>query len=165
VSRSCFPSPCCSTGNVGGLVGVYPASLWRYPALPLSFHARRDIVAVFGFAVAVSFFALISSHPAWYRCSIRLRCGGILLRPYLFTPLSLHARYGIIAVFGVAVAVSFFALISYLFLQVVVTAPGHGDRERGLWREIIYDFDLLRFTLQVICAPPCRTTPMRLPSF
>ena len=34
-------------------------------------------------------------------------------------------------------AVSDFALISSRFLQVVVTAPGHGGREIGLWREII----------------------------
>ena len=51
-------------------------------------------VAVFDFAVAVFGFALISSCPAWYRCSIRLRCGGIRLRPNL-----LHVRHGIVAVF------------------------------------------------------------------
>ena len=33
------------------------------------------------------------------------------------------------------------------------------------WREIICDFDLLRLTLQAICAPPRRTTPMGFPSF
>jgi len=35
------------------------------------------------------------------------------------------------------VVVSDFALISSRFLQVVVTASGHGGREIGLWREII----------------------------
>jgi len=50
-------------------------------------------------------------------------------------------------------------------LQGVVTAPVYGGREIGLSREIICDFDQLRFTLQVICAPPRRTTPMGLPSF
>ena len=71
----------------------YSASLWWYPSLPLSLHARRGIVAVFGFAVALSFFALISSHPAWYCCGIRLRGGDILLRPYLFTPGVVLLRY------------------------------------------------------------------------
>ena len=141
----------------------YSASLWWYPSSPLSLHARHGIVTEFGFAVAISFFALISSHPVWYYCGIQLRSGSILLRPYLFTPsvvllwysasrwrypsspLSLHARHGVVAVFGFVVAVSFFALISYLFLQVVVAALGHGDRERGLWREIIFDCDLMCF--------------------
>jgi len=108
----------------------YSASLWRYPASPVSLHARHGIVAVFGFTVVVSSFALITSHPAWYRCDIRLRCGSILLRPYLFTPsvvslwysaslwwypaspVSLHARRGIVAVFGFTVAVSCFTHIS-----------------------------------------------------
>jgi len=108
----------------------YSASLWRYPASPLSLHAWRGIVAVFGFAVVVFCFALISSHLAWYLCGIRLRSGGILLRPYLFmpgivslrysaslwrypaSPLSLHTWHGIFAVFGFAVEVSCFALIS-----------------------------------------------------
>jgi len=70
-----------------GVVSLrYLASLWRYPALPLSLHARRGIVAVFGFAVVVSCFALIYSPTEWYHCSIGLRCGGIQLCPYLFTP-------------------------------------------------------------------------------
>jgi len=48
MSRSCLPSPCCSTGNVGcggiglcpncftpGVVSLrYSTSLWRYPASP-----------------------------------------------------------------------------------------------------------------------------------
>ena len=42
-------------------------------------------------------------------------------------------------------AVSGFALISNRFLQVVVAAPGHGGREIGLRREIIFDYDLMRF--------------------
>ena len=126
-------------------------------------HARRCLVAVFGFAVAVSFFALIVSRPAWSRCGILLRCGGILLRPYRITPsvvwlrypaslrrypsspLSCHARHGLVAVSFFAVAVSFFALIVSVSLLVLVAAPGHGYREVGLWREIICDFDLLRF--------------------
>jgi len=62
---------------------------------------------VFGFAVAVFSFALISSHLVWYRCGIRLRCGGIQFRPNL-----LHARHGIVVVFGFTVAVFGFALIS-----------------------------------------------------
>jgi len=108
----------------------YSALLWRYPASPLSLHARCGIVAVFGVVVAVSCFALISSRPAWYRCGIWLHCGGILLCPYFFTPgvvslwysaslwrypaspLSFHVRRGIVAVFGFAVAGFCFALIS-----------------------------------------------------
>jgi len=86
----------------------YSTSLWWYPVSPLSLHTQHSIVAVFSFAVAVSCFALISSHPAWYHCGIQLRW-----------------------------AVSCFALVSYSFLQVVVAALGHGGRERGLWREII----------------------------
>jgi len=58
-----------------------------------------------------------------------------------------------------------FALISDWFLQVVATAPDPGGREVGLWREIICNFDLLCFTLQVICTPPHHTTPVELPSF
>ena len=42
-------------------------------------------------------------------------------------------------------AVSDFVLISNMFLQVVVAAPGHRCREIGLWREVIFDFDLSRF--------------------
>jgi len=94
-------------------------------------HARHGIIAVFGLAVAAFgcalifftpsvvslrhsaslwwyfYFALISSCPAWYRCGIRLCCGSIRLCPNL-----LHARCGIIAVFGFTVAVFSFALIS-----------------------------------------------------
>jgi len=88
-----------------------------------------------------------------------------LLWQYPTSPESLHAWRGLVAVFDFAVVVSDFALISNRFLQVVVTAPGHGCRERGLWREIICDFDLLRFTLQVICTLPRRTTPVGFPSF
>jgi len=77
-----------------GMVSLrYLASLWQYPAEPLSLHARHGIVTVFGFAVMVSCFALISSHPVWYRCGIRLHCGGILLRPYLFTPGMVSLQY------------------------------------------------------------------------
>jgi len=47
-------------------------------------------------------------------------------------------------VFDFAVAVSDFALISSRFLQVVVAAPGHGGREIGLWREIIFYYDQMR---------------------
>jgi len=44
------------------------------------------------------------------------------------------------------VAVFGFALISAKrFIRVVVIAPGHGGREIGLWREIIFDYDLMRF--------------------
>jgi len=50
-----------------------------------------------------------------------------------------------VAVFGFAVAVFGFALISSGVLQVVVAAPVHGGREIGRWREIIFDFDLSRF--------------------
>jgi len=128
-------------------------------------------------AVAVSDFALISARLAWSRCGIRLRSGGIRLRPNLCTPgvissryltslwqyptspKSLHAQHGLVAVFDFAVAVSDFALISSRFLQVVVTAPGHGGREIGLWREIICNFNQLRVTLQAICAPPVVPPP------
>ena len=55
-------------------------------------------------------------------------------------------------------------LISNRFLQVVVAVPGHGCREGGLWREIICNLNLLRLTLQAICTPPRRTTPLGLPS-
>jgi len=139
VSRSCLPSPCCSTGDLAwshcgirfamgiscfalvsshlavyrcgirlhcgvlllrpylftpGVVSLrYSASLWRYPASPLSLHIWHGNIAVFDFTVVVSCFSLISSHPAWYRCGIQLRCGGILLRPYLFTPGVVSLRY------------------------------------------------------------------------
>ena len=80
--------------------------------------------------MAVFDFSLISSRPAWYRCGIGLRCGGIRLRPNLFMPgmvslryspslwrysassQSLHALRSIVAVFDFAVAVFDFALIS-----------------------------------------------------
>ena len=126
MSRSCLASPCCSTGNVV-LVAArqYSAALWRYLALPESLHARRGIVAVFGFAVAVFGFDLISSRPAWYRC-------GIWLRPNLFTPSVVSLRYS---------ASLYFSGV----LQVVVAAPVHGGREIGLWREIIFDYDLMHF--------------------
>jgi len=66
-----------------GVVSLqYLASQW-YSAKPVSLHAPHGIVAVFGFAVGVFGFALISSCLAWYRCSILLSCSGILLRPYL----------------------------------------------------------------------------------
>jgi len=51
------------------------------------------VVAVFGFAVVLFGFALSSSHRAWYRYGIRLRCGGIRLRPNLFTPGVVSLRY------------------------------------------------------------------------
>ena len=66
----------------------YSASLWWYPALPLSLHAWRGIIALVGFTVVVSCFAPITSRPAWYPCGIWLRSGGILLRPYLLLVLT-----------------------------------------------------------------------------
>ena len=102
--------------------------------------------------MAVFGFALIFSRLAWYRCGIRLRCGCIRLRPNFFTPGLVSLRYS---------ALRYFSGV----FQVVVAEPVHGGREIGLWREIICDFDLLHFTLQVICAPPRRTTPMGLLSF
>ena len=64
--------------------------------------------AVFDFTLSLRYSASLWRYSASpYRCGIRLRCGGIRLR--LFNR----------------------------FLQVVVAAPGHGCRERGLWREII----------------------------
>jgi len=72
-----------------GMVSLrYSASLSWYPAEPLSLHTRCGIIAVFGFAVAVSCFALISLCLAWYRCGIQLCCGSILLRPYLLLVLT-----------------------------------------------------------------------------
>jgi len=65
-------------------------------------------VAVFGFTVALFIFAISSSRRAWYRCGIRLGCGGIRLRPNL-----LHAQWGIVAVFDFAVVVFGFALIFF----------------------------------------------------
>jgi len=44
-------------------------------------------------------------------------------------------------------------------------SAGSREDRSWMWREIICDFDLLRFTPQVICAPPRRTTPVGLPSF
>jgi len=73
---------------------------------------------VFDFAVAVFGFALISSRPAWYRCGIRLRCGSIQLRPNL-----LHARRGIVAVFGFTVAVFDFAVAVFGF-ALIFFSPG-----------------------------------------
>jgi len=101
------PSPCYSTGDIGwavsapcpflpvpGMVSLrYSALLWQYPALPLSHNAQHGIVAVFSFAVVVSCFALISSRLAWYHCASGLHCGGILLRPYHFTPSVVSLRY------------------------------------------------------------------------
>jgi len=48
--------------------------------LPL--HAQHGIVAVLSFTVAVFGFALISSHLAWYHCSIQLHSSGIQLCPH-----------------------------------------------------------------------------------
>ena len=62
---------------------------------------------VFGFAVAVFCFTQISSRPAWYHCSFRVRGGGIRLRPNLIT-----SRHAIIVVFSFTVAVFGFALIT-----------------------------------------------------
>ena len=67
VSRSCLTSPCCSTGNIGCHGGLLP---WQYPTLPYS-----------------------SARPAWSRCGIRLRCGGIRLRPNLCRPGVVSLRY------------------------------------------------------------------------
>ena len=77
-------------------------------------------------------FTLISSRPVWYRCGIRLRSGGIRLRPNLFTPGMVSLRYS---------ASLYFSGV----LQGVVAAPVHWGREIGLWRVIIFDFDLSRF--------------------
>ena len=69
-------TPCCSTGNVGvPFRGGCSYSHFRCT------HTRPILI-----------------RPAWSRCGILLRCGGILLRP------SCHARRGL-------AAVSFFALI------------------------------------------------------
>ena len=110
----------------------YPALLRRYPASPLSLRYPPSLVAV-------SCLALISAHPAWSccgillhcggilpcpcRCGILLRCGGILPRPcrcgilprlwrYPASPLSLHARRGLVAVSFFAAAVSCLALVT-----------------------------------------------------
>ena len=94
--------------------------------------------------MVVSGLALISSRPAGYRC-------GIWLRPNLFTPGVVSLQYS---------ASLYFSGV----IQVVVTVPVHRGREIGLWREIICNLNLLRLTLQAICAPPRRTTPLGLPS-
>jgi len=96
--------------------------------------------------VALIGFARISSRPAWYHCSIRLRCGGIRLRPNLFTPGVVSLRYS---------ASLYFSGVS----QGVVVVLVHGGREIGLWREIICNFNQLRVTLQAICAPPAVPPP------
>ena len=89
------------------------------------------IVVVFGFAVAVFSFALI---VAVFSFAVVI---------FNFS-LSLQAWCGIVAVFGFTVAVFGFALISSKrFLQIVVVAPDDGGREICLWREIIFDYDLM----------------------
>jgi len=107
VSRSCLTSPCCSTGGVvfrwvgvgfdgirpccGGILprpchcGILPR-LRRYPALPLSLHTRRGLVAVSFFTAAVSCLALVIAVSFF-------ACGGILPRPYLCTPGVFLLRY------------------------------------------------------------------------
>jgi len=167
---SCPVWYCCSIWFHSGGIQLHPSlHTWRgivavfgfavaVSASPLSLPTRCGIVAVFSFSMAVFSYACISSHPVSYRCgiwlrcgSIWLRCGGIQLSPYLFmprmvslwylvllwqylaSPLSLHVRHGIVAVFCLAVVVFCFALIfSEWLLQVVVTVLGHGCREIGL---------------------------------
>jgi len=71
---------------------------------------------------------------------------------------------------SVTPGVVFSRLFSHALRGLVVLgragrSAGHGDREEGLWREIIFNVFLLRSGLQPIYAPPRHTTPMGLPSF
>ena len=86
-----------------------------------STYSRLGVVAVFDITVAVFSFAVAlfgcivsSSLRAWYRCSIRLCCGGIPLRPNL-----LHIWHGIVVVFGFAVAIFGFAVAVFGFAVAV----------------------------------------------
>jgi len=48
---------------------------------------------------------------------------------------------------------------SFVFVGgLVIAAPVRGE-EVGLWRQIIYNFNQLRITLQAICAPPAVPPP------
>ena len=178
VSRSCLTSPCCPTGGVvflwvgvtfdgiwpccGGILplpcrcGILPC-FWRYPASPLSLHARRGLVVVSFFAAAVSCLTLVVAVSLFAAAVFCLAlvvavsfptCGGILSRPYLCTPgvvllrypsslqrypaSPLSLRYPSSLRWYPASPLSFVG--SY---RCLVTAPVHGCREVGLSREII----------------------------
>ena len=123
-------------------------------------------------------FSLYPSCPAWSRCG--------LLTPLAWAHWSRgirHPQCGLIAVFShtlsalVVLTVSVISGMvssrsshtpgvgSFFIFWGFMVAPPFTGREVGLWREIICNFDLFCFTLQVICTPTRRPTPMGLPSF
>jgi len=108
-------------------------------AVVVSFFAL--IVAVSFFAVAVSFFALIIA-VSFFAVVV---CFFALIVTVSFFAVAVSCFALIIAVSFFAAAVSCLALIVLGSLQVLVAEPVHRCRDVGLWREIIFDFDLSRF--------------------
>jgi len=173
LSRSCLTSLCCSTGGVVlryvciAYDGIRPH---RGGILP---HPCLCGILLRGGGILL--------HPYLFMSGVVLLRSPTLLRQYPASPLSLrypsslwryptssvslHAWRGLVAVSYFAAAASCLARVVVGLYRCLVAAPVYGCREVGMWREIICNFDLLRFTLQVMCAPPCRTTPMGLPSF
>jgi len=173
VSRSCLTSPYCSTGGVVFLLagiafdsirphcgGILPRPclcgiLLRGGGILLHPYLSTPGVVLLRYPTSLQ----------WYLAlPLLLRYPSLLWR-YPASPLSLHAQRSLVAVSYFAAAVSSLALVVVSLYRCLVAVPVYRCREVGLWREIIRDFDLLCFILQVICAPPRRTTPMGLPSF
>jgi len=101
-----------------------------------------------------SLFSRYPSRPAWsLRGSSHMPCVGSLFSCYLsHPPWSLRGS-------------SHIPCVGSLFLGSGGHSAGHGDREVGLWREIICNFNLLHSALQAMYAPPHHTAPMGFPAF
>jgi len=101
-----------------------------------------------------SLFSRYPSRPAWsLRGSSNTPCVGSLFSRYPSRPAwSLRGT-------------SHTPCVGSLFSGSGGRSAGHGDREVGLWREIIFNVIQVRSGLQPICAPPRRTTPVGFPSF
>jgi len=123
-------------------------------------------------------FSRYPSRPAWsLRSSSHIPCVGSLFSRYPSRPAwslrgsshtpcmgSLFSRYPSRLAWSVRSS-SHTPCVGSLFSGSGGRSAGHGDRQVGLWREIICNLHQLRSTLQATCAPPCRTSPMELPSF
>ena len=95
-----------------------------------------------------SLFSRYPSRPTWFlRDSSHMPCVGSLFSQYLSRPAwSLRGS-------------SHTPCVDSLFSGSGGHSAGYREREVGLWREIICNFNQLHVTLQAICAPPAVPPP------
>jgi len=125
---------------------THTSGILTLPAYSHCWHIRTPCVS--------SVFSWCPSCPAWsLRGSSHTPCVGSLFSRYpSCPPWSLRGSFQM-------------PCMGSLFSGSGGRSAGHGDREVGLWSEIICNFNLLCSALQAMYAPPHHTAPMGFPSF